>query len=128
MTPRPIAATPSSDLHVRACGLAHEGWRERSGASLFCPKPARAGNLACAHTHARYVLLDAIRRLAEAGDVDAVALEAEWQALDVGIGAADHARSEAEKHGDAAGVAAAIAAHDALSARLAALLARVRGA
>lgn len=114
------------DLHVRACGLAYEGWRGRPGASLFCAKEARAGNLACAHTMARYRLRAALEARATRGADGAEADLAEWQALDVAIGAADHARSDAEKHDDQAGVAAAIAAHDALAERLAALLARAR--
>ncbi|MFN3686889.1 hypothetical protein [Salinarimonas sp.] len=122
-------AAPASldELHVRACGLAHEGWRGRPGASLFCAKEARAGNLACAHTMARYRLRAVLEARAARGADGAEADLAEWQALDAAVGAADHARSKAEKNGDASGVAAAIAAHDAVAARLAALLARAAG-
>lgn len=121
-------AAPASfdDLHVRACGLAHEGWRGRPGAALFCAKEARAGNLACAHTMARYRLRVALEARAAQGVAGAEADLAEWHALDLAVGAADHARSEAEKSGDESAVAAAIAAHDALAERLAALLARAR--
>lgn len=121
-----MTTTPAlGDLHVQACGLAHEG--RRGAGALFCPKAVRAGNLACAHTMARYTLLDALRAREAAGLAGAGEDLAEWQTLDVAVGLADHARSQAEKAGDRAGVAAAIAAHDACARRLEALLATVRG-
>ena len=112
-----------ADLVVHACGLAHEGRPGRD----FCAKGARATNLACAHTMARYVLRDALEARRAGGDLSAAADLEEWAALDVGIGLADHARSEAEKRGDRAGAEAAIATHRDLSRRLAALLERARG-
>ena len=104
---------------MRACGLAHEG-RDGRG---FCPKAVRAGNLACAHTTARLRLKAAL----EGSPGDSEAALARWQALDLAVGRADHARSEAEKIGDRAAIAAAIAAHDAAAAALADLLAQALG-
>lgn len=116
----PPAMRPAPDLHVRACGLAHEG-RDGRG---FCSAAARAGNLACAHTMARFRLKTALEDRLAAGAPGAEAALARWQALDLAVGRADHARSEAEKTGDRAGIAAATAAHDAAAAGLADLLAQ----
>lgn len=115
-------AQPPADLHVRACGLAHEG---RDGRGL-CSAALRAGNLACAHTMARYRLRTALEARCAEGLPGAEAALARWHALDVAVGLADHARSQAEAAGDRAGAAAATAAHDAAAAELASLLAKAR--
>lgn len=112
MTPR---AAPDLDrLHTQACGLAHEG---RAGRG-FCAKAARAGNLACAHTMARYVLRDALERLVAQDAPGAQARLEDWSALDLAVGLSDHARSQAEKTGDAAAIAAAVSAHGRAAADL----------
>ncbi|GGK40894.1 hypothetical protein [Salinarimonas ramus] len=114
MTDVPLLDT----LHVRPCGLAHEG-REGRG---FCSKAARAGNLACAHTMARYPLRDALEAQSAAGRPGAAAALARWHALDLAIGQADHARSEAEARGDRPAAARAVADHDAAARELDELL------
>ncbi|WP_349369991.1 hypothetical protein [Salinarimonas sp.] len=122
----PELAAALDRLEARACGLAHEGWRGRTGAPLFCDRMSRSVNIACAHTTARYVLRDAVLALRARGRPEAVAWLAEWQALDAEIGRCDHARSEAEKVEDAAAVATAAADHAAATRALVALHARIR--
>ena len=117
--------TPSDDLaalHVRACRLAHEGREDRG----FCQRAARADNLACAHTMARWRLKAALDARVAAGVPGAADALARWHALDLAVGQADHDRTRAESAGDRAAVAAAIAAHDEATAALAALLAEAR--
>lgn len=124
----PELAAALDRLEARACGLAHEGWRGRPGAPLFCGRMSRAVNIACAHTTARYVLRDAVLALQARGHPESVAWLAQWQALDAEICRCDHARSEAEKVEDAAAVATAVADHAAATRALAALHARIRAA
>ncbi|MGP9820159.1 hypothetical protein ACTZWW_09095 [Salinarimonas sp. NSM] len=112
-----------STLHVTRCGLAHEGRADRA----FCHRAARADNLACAHTTARWRLKAALDARAAAFVPGAADALARWHALDLAVGRADHDRTRAEAAGDRAAVAAAVAAHDAAAGALAALLADARG-
>ena len=95
------------ELRASPCGMAHESipagpdgdpvrsTRSPSGFARIglCPEAARAANLACSHTMARYVLRDAIMQVPGEGDEAALAALHE---LEQTISLLDHRRYDAE--------------------------------
>lgn len=119
-----IADSPSSllalrariaALHVRPCRMLHERVRQDGGAVLrvfrgepepvlvrvgLCSPEARARNLACGHTMARYVLLDALDALQTAGALPEsthARLRRAVESVSDSIHLLDHQKGEAEK-------------------------------
>jgi hypothetical protein len=104
-------------LRASPCGMAHESipagldgdpmrsMRSPSGFARagLCHQAARAVNLACSHTMARYVLRDAIMQLPREGDE---AIAAALHELEQAISLLDHRRYEAESRRASAKLAA----------------------
>ncbi|HEX8452232.1 MAG TPA: hypothetical protein VF647_09065 [Longimicrobium sp.] len=105
-----------ASLQVTRCRMFHERVRIENGAVLrvsrgepepalvrigLCSPEVRARNLACGHTMARYVLLDAVQALHAAGmlpeDVRA-RLQREVESVSDGIHLLDHQKGHAERH------------------------------
>lgn len=104
-----------ASLQVTRCRMVHERVRIQEGAVLrasrggrgpdlvrmgLCSPEVRGRNLACGHTMARYVLLDAARALHAAGGLPDAAHDPLLQALEsVGnaIHLLDHQKGEAER-------------------------------
>jgi hypothetical protein len=102
-------------LQVTRCRMFHERVRVENGAVLWvhrgepepspvriglCSPEVRARNLACGHTMARYVLLDAVRALHAAGRLPRAAHDPLEQALEGvcnGIHLLDHQKGDAER-------------------------------
>jgi hypothetical protein len=104
-----------ASLQVTRCRMVHERVRVENGAALrvfrgepepslvrigLCGPEVRARNLACGHTMARYVLLDAVGALYAAGRLPRTAHDALRQALESvcnAIHLLDHQKGEAER-------------------------------
>jgi hypothetical protein len=104
-----------ASLGVARCRMIHERVRIENGAALrvsrgepepslvrigLCSPEVRARNLACGHTMARYVLLDAVRALHAAGRLAEAAHDALEQALESvcnDIHLLDHQKGDAER-------------------------------
>ncbi|HLL47814.1 MAG TPA: hypothetical protein VK399_13970 [Longimicrobiaceae bacterium] len=104
-----------ASLQVTRCRMFHERVRVENGAVLrvsrgepepspvrigLCSPEVRARNLACGHTMARYVLLDAVRALHAAGRLPRAAHDPLEQALESvcnGIHLLDHRKGDAER-------------------------------
>ncbi|HEV2734140.1 MAG TPA: hypothetical protein VGV85_04845 [Longimicrobiaceae bacterium] len=104
-----------ASLQVTRCRMFHERVRVENGAALrvsrgepepslvrigLCSPEARARNLACGHTMARYVLLDAVRALHAAGRLPEAAHDPLEQALESvcnAIHLLDHQKGDAER-------------------------------
>lgn len=104
-----------ASLQVIRCRMVHERVRVENGSVLrvsrgepepglvrmgLCGPEARARNLACGHTMARYALLDAIKTLHAAGWLPATeraALQEEVESVSNAIHLLDHRKGEAEK-------------------------------
>lgn len=104
-----------AELQVTRCRMLHERVRIEDGSVLrvsrgepepilvrigLCSPEMRARNLACGHTMARYVLLDALRGLHAAGDRPRSAQDALHEAVESvsnAIHLLDHAKGDAEK-------------------------------
>jgi len=104
-----------ASLQVTRCRMFHERVRVEDGAALrvfrgepepslvrigLCGPEVRARNLACGHTMARYVLLDAVRALHAAGRLPEAAHDPLEQALESvcnAIHLLDHQKGEAER-------------------------------
>jgi hypothetical protein len=124
-------------LRASPCGMAHESipagpngvpvrsTRSPSGFARagLCPEAARAANLACSHTMARYVLRDAIMQVPGEGDE---AIVGALHELEQAISLLDHRRHDAESRRASAKLAEA---NDAPGERdIAALVAEHRAA
>lgn len=104
-----------ASLHVTRCRMFHERVRIENGAVLrvsrgkaepalvrigLCSPEARSRNLACGHTMARYVLLDAVHALHAAGKLPDDTRDTLLQALGSvsdAIHILDHRKGEAER-------------------------------
>lgn len=104
-----------ASLRVTRCRMFHERVRVENGAVLrvsrgepepglvrvgLCGPEVRARNLACGHTMARYVLLDAVRALHAAGRLPGAAHDALREALESvcdAIHLLDHQKGDAER-------------------------------
>lgn len=102
-------------LQVTRCRMLHERVRIENGSVLrvsrgesepslvrigLCSPEVRARNLACGHTMARYVLLDALRAVHAAGDLPGSASDALYESVESvsnAIHLLDHAKGDAEK-------------------------------
>jgi chaperonin cofactor prefoldin len=102
-------------LHVTRCRMSHERVRVENGAALWvsrggeerslvrvglCSPEVRARNLACGHTMARYVLLDAVGALHAAGRLPGRAHDELREALENvsnSIHLLDHQKGDAER-------------------------------
>lgn len=102
-------------LRVTRCRMSHERVRMENGAVLrvsrggaeqgvvrigLCSPEVRARNLACGHTMARYLLLDALNALHAAGRLPSDEQDALREALESvtnAIHLLDHAKGEAER-------------------------------
>ncbi|MBD0319320.1 MAG: hypothetical protein ICV87_03240, partial [Gemmatimonadetes bacterium] len=123
-----------AELRVTGCRMSHERVRMENGAVLrvsrggaeqavvrigLCSPEVRARNLACGHTMARYLLLDALAALHTAGRLPGGAhdeVRAAVESVGDAIHLLDHAKGEAERRFalaselEPAGAAAALAA------------------
>jgi hypothetical protein len=104
-----------ASLQVTRCRMFHERVRVENGAVLrvsrgepepspvrigLCSPEVRARNLACGHTMARYVLLDAVRALHAAGRLPGAAhgpLEQALESVCNAIHLLDHQKGDAER-------------------------------
>ncbi|HEY0152801.1 MAG TPA: hypothetical protein VGB92_12445 [Longimicrobium sp.] len=105
-----------ASLQVTRCRMFHERVRIENGAVLrvyrgepepgvvrigLCSPEVRARNLACGHTMARYVLLDAVQALHAAGvlpDDEQVRLQRALESASDAIHLLDHQKGHAERH------------------------------
>jgi len=104
-----------ASLQVTRCRMFHERVRIENGTALrvyrgepelavvrigLCEPEARARNLACGHTMARYVLLDAVHALRAAGVLPGAAHDRLQRALETvsdAIHLLDHQKGDAER-------------------------------
>jgi hypothetical protein len=104
-----------ASLQVTRCRMFHERVRIENGAVLrvsrgepesgvvrigLCSPEVRARNLACGHTMARYLLLDAVQALHEAGvlpDAARAHLQREVESVSDAIHLLDHQKGHAER-------------------------------
>lgn len=105
-----------ASLQVTRCRMFHERVRIENGAVLrvyrgkpepgvvrigLCSHEVRARNLACGHTMARYLLLDAVQALHAAGvlpDDEQTRLQRALESVSDAIHLLDHQKGHAERH------------------------------